>query len=573
MNGRNTNEKNSKDLLENIPNLKDKNKNARKYSDRNHSVFESQRFTQKGKKKYLKTNVNFSLEMKETMIDYFKRETIVGVNEFPEKYEPSKPILYLALGVIIFSNVGTYFNYDICQILDDNFRILFQVSSKDVVQLYTVYYIFSFPLTIFGGFMISYIGAMTTVVFLSYIIFLGSISSVYAAISANFTFIWIARAADGFAAEVNDIAINTVISIWFKGKFLSLAIALGQFCNSLSATSTTFLTVRIFEKFRDIDKVYIVASFMCCFSSICTLVFQFLDLRREKVNAKYKKLEQQRKKAYNKEHGNEDEEEEQGEKISLDMFKNLNNKQIWGMIGTALFSDAVYFCFTFFTTELLTKRFFFTTKESSNYMAILPLSAMFSSPIFGAVTVKYGKKMSMLIIAYIVVISGLVSLYLMPYRKVPIVAIPFAIIGAFKGVSSSFIWSGMALVTPESSVPLAFCIAELSSNLITAGISYIFGEIIENEKKENFQILIVIMICFCCVGMITTIYTYFQDKRRGGILELPENELKAIGIKKIIDFRGNRCVDILKYLQFAEEKIEEREEEIAEEKRRSGFES
>lgn len=511
------------------------------------------------------------------MLIYFdKEEPIEGVDEFPSKYEPSKLVLSIALVTIILSNIGSYFNYDINQILDESFRIYFNVTAKKVVQLYTLYYTFSFPLTIIGGFLISFIGPSTTVVLLTFTSFLGSISSVYATVTANFFYIYLGRAADGLAAELNDIAINTVISIWFKGKFLSLAISLAQLCNSLSSSANTFLAVRIFQKTRDIGKVYIVASFICCFSSICTLIFQFLDLKRDKVNRTHKAakenspmfqaIEEKRRKLKETESGSrteenddddEDDNHEEGEKISLDMFKKLNNKQIWSMMATAGLSDAVYFCFTFFTTGLLTKTFELSQEKAASVMTILPISAMVTAPFFGAITVKIGKKMTMLLTAYIIVIISLVGIYLLPARDNLYITIPLFMVGAFKGVSSSFIWSGIALVTPQSSVPLAFCITELSSNLLTALISYIFGEIIGDERSESYQILVLFMVLFCLFGLIVCFWTMKEDRKRGGLLELPENELKAVGMKKIIDFRGNQIGDIMKYLNFADSQLEQ----------------
>lgn len=446
-------------------------------------------------------------------------------------FRPSKATIAIAIISIIFSNIGSYYNYDIAQILNDNFTIKFKVKANDVLELYTVYYLFSFPLTILGGFMIHKFGAVTSVVLLTFIIFLGSISSLYACTSGNFAFIWIGRALDGFAAEVNDIAINTVISIWFKGRSMSMVMTLAQFSNSLSASISDFSGVRLFQYTRSIADIYTVAGFISGFSSICTLVFQFLEFKREKFLKKV-----------GTEEGNEEKE------LNFTMIKSLNNMQIWGMILTASISDAVYYCFSSFTTELLTKRFRFTLLGSSNFMLLLPITSMVCAPIFGWLTVKFGRKMSLLTIAYILTCASLILLFFLPYTPTPLVAIPLAMIGIFKGVNGAFIWSGIALVTPENSVPLAFCIAELSSNLSTSLVSFIFGGVIEGEKKENFQFLILFMLIFCILGMIATIYTYIKDQSRGGILELPENGNKSIRIKMIVDYEENDRERIMEFL-------------------------
>lgn len=481
---------------------------------------------------------------KSTIIEeYCKRETMEGVNEFPDKYEPSKTVLILALITITTCNIGNYFRADTYQLLDENFRIKFRVGTKEVIQLYTIYYIFSFPFTLFGGIIIAKFGSVNTLNIIKFIIFLSALAGLYASIKSEFRLVQVAMGLEGFASEVNDMAINIVIAIWFKGKFLGFASGLAQFFNSLAESCGDLFTFKLMQKWRDIDFIFVFCCALCFVDCLLTVIFQIFQIKRENYNR-----------------GVQDD-EEASEKVSFKMFKQLNNKQIWGMISVIFISDNIYYNLVTFTNAMLTKRYEFDSVQASNYMAILPISAMIAAPLFGGLTVKIGRKMILTGSAYIVVILAFVWMYFLPNKGDYRVGICLAAVGAFKGLTMPLNWSGLALVVPESSIPLAFGFTQFSSDIIVAICSYVFGEIAEEEKKENFQLLIFIMILFCGFGLLTVVYTFIQDRRRGGILSLPENGELALGIKKIIDFRGNKREDILTFLAFAKNKEGQYEEE------------
>lgn len=444
--------------------------------------------------------------------------------------------------------MGTYFNYDLAQLLDQNFRIKFNVTHQQVENLYTLYYVFSLPLTVLGGFIITYLGAVTTTMLFSFSIFMGSIATLYGSTTSNFNFIKVGRALDGLTAEVNDIAIETVISIWFKGRFLSFAMSMLGFFNNLSSSLSTFFAVKIFTKFRDISAVYIIAGFACFYSSLSTVILRNLDTKRERME-ELRKLERkyEQRKTLNGsmllENGGHE------HSLSLRMFKSLNNKLIWCSIITCCISDALYFCFTSFTTGMLRTRFGLPLKQATSFMTILPLLSACFGPFLGLLTVKIGKKMEILILSYFALIISIIIMYFMPIDSGFLVLIPMGILGFFNAVKNVITFSSIAIVTPQSALPLGLCVSELISNLFTMGATYVISFLVNGDKYSNYQILLLGMIFLILLGLISAFFTYKADRERGGILNLPENEEKAVGIKRIIDWDGNDKKEILEYIK------------------------
>lgn len=383
--------------------------------------------------------------------------------------------------------------------------------------------------------MIYYIGLATSIMAMTSLMFLGSISTFYSLMTKKVIFLQIGRIFDGFTCEFNEVLVVTAISYWFKGKIFSFAVSLYRFNLAVIATSSVLFTVEIFQKTRNIDIIFFIVSIIACFSSICSIIFQFLDLKRERVTKKYKIFEEKKE-----------------EKMSFGMFRLLDNLQIWSMIVVGIISTSIYFSFIPFTTEILTNRYPYTVKDSSNLIAVNYISIFFSSPIFGFLTVKFGKKIEIIIFCYIMLIFGFFVFYFLSLEKSLFVYIPFITIGLFFGILNALVWSGIALVTPERATALALCITTLGSNVMNSIFSFIFGEIVEDRRKESYRKVILIMIFFASFGLIMSIFAFFQDRKRGGLLGFGENGLRATGIKKIIDFRGNRVEDILRYLEFTD---------------------
>lgn len=463
---------------------------------------------------------------------------IEGVNEFPNRYNPPRAILILALMTLSVCNVGMFFRMDTYQLLDTNFKIKFNIGTKESVQLYSFYFVSSFPLTLLGGFIIGKFGAVNFLNILKIILYLSSLIAIYASFKVNFSLIRVAMALQGFGTEICDATTKMIVSFWFKGRFVGFATALLQFFNSLGESSGDLFTYKLLQKFRDIDLVFVFCSCLSFFDCLMTVIFQIFEIKRVNYNASVKEKD-----------GNEEENTE----LKLKTFKQLNNKQIWSIVILTFLSENLYFNLISFTNEMLLIRFKFTSLQASNYMPLLPISACIAAFLSGILTVRNGKKIRVILSAHLMVILAYVGLYISPYEGDYNVGIYLSMIGAFFGIVTTMNWGSLALVIPSSAVPLGFGLTIFFRNASAAIFSYISGEIAEDEKKESFQLLILLLLFWAILSLSVAIFAFFQDQRRGGILSRPESSEISLGIKKIIDYRGNKRQDILDFLKFAED--------------------
>jgi sugar phosphate permease len=161
-------------------------------------------------------------------------------------------------------------------------------------------------------------------------------------------------------------------------------------------------------------EVYSIVGFTCIFSLFLLVIFSFFDIRYGRPDNT---------------NGAGSQIASHGEKIDCKSFKYLNSKIIWYNIVNTWFSQHVYYAFSTWITNLLTKRFQFALTDSTFYQALVPISVMIGIPFWSAIAVKKGKKMTLMLGAYFLAILCFITIYLMPAERDPLVSIPLFLIG------------------------------------------------------------------------------------------------------------------------------------------------
>lgn len=467
---------------------------------------------EKPKKKFRKTGGRFSQGLRNKTI--------------------SQGSIIIVLICLIFSNFGAHCSFDTHQLLEDYFLIYFNIEGKRVVDMYTIFNAFAVPTGLITGFIIAWISPLLTCLLFCLLVLLSAIVSAYGVMTKKFIFMIVGKAMCGFGAEANEIAQYTLISIWFQGRFLSIASGLGQFVNNIAITISMLYTSKIFEHSRDMLTVYTLVGICCAWSVFLLAIFSYFDL-------KYGKPSTVQKGGSSIKH--------EGEKIDCKSWKFLNSKLVWYCIVTPWFSQQVYYSFSSWLTNLLTKRFQFELVDSTIYQALIPISVMMGIPFWSYIAVKKGKKQSLMIYGYIVVVFSFLGMWLMPERQTIIVGVPLFCIGQFLAIQSSCTWSSVCLASQASGTPLALGLVQFGSALVGAILNFAFSFVFKEQKAANFNTALLIMVVYSMIGCGISILSYHEDARTGGMLELPENSYKAILLKQMID--KNELLPLIKELE------------------------
>lgn len=266
--------------------------------------------------------------------------------------------------------------------------------------------------------------------------------------------------------------------------------------NNLAITLAMLYSSKIFQASRDMVTVYAIVAFMAAASVIGIMVFAYFDIKYGKPTSV--------------EHGGSSI-NPHGGTISCKSFKLLNRKIIWLSVINIWFAQQVYFGFSAWITNLLTKRFAFELSESTAYQALLPISATIGIPLWSSLALKYGKKMTLMFCGYIIAIICFLSMYMMPLRKTIIVSVPLFFLGQFLAIQSSCTWSSVCLATPGEATPLALGLVQFGMAGIGALLAELFSKILEDQKHEEFDTALLIMAGFSFIGCIVSVLGYRED--------------------------------------------------------------
>lgn len=171
---------------------------------------------------------------------------------------------------------------------------------------------------------------------------------------------------------------------------------------------------KIYQASRDMVTVYVVVAYTAAASVVGIMVFSYFDIKYGKPQAA-----DHTGSSINP----------HGGALSLKSFKYLNRKIIWIAVINTWFAQQVYFGFSAWITNMLTKRFTFDLKDSTFYQALLPISVMIGIPLWSSLALKIGKKMTLMFVGYVLAICCFLSMYFMPERKTIIVAVPLFLLG------------------------------------------------------------------------------------------------------------------------------------------------
>lgn len=481
-------------------------------------------------KKSFKTSEDTS-ELGETLT----KGTLTTV--FSSRFLKKKPkignkILIPVLFLVIQLNLGSYYSFDVPQELANNFTKKFRKSPADVEFLYSLWALSAIPLGLISGIIIKKISALSTALLCSFLITVSGILTNLAIEKNQYKWIIIGRILLGFAAEPLMVAQSTLISEWFTGKYLSLASGLSNAMNNLGQALGYFLSSLVYVKSRDMASPFFYSTWSNVFSTVCCILYGFYDL---------KYLEKVKEANAIEESLNESDDvydEGDDEEINLKYLKDLFDIRIILSILLFNFGELTYFMFTNISTEFMIRRFNYDILEAKNLILILPLSTVFFIPFYSTLSIKKGIKTKLYLLGYIFALISYVLMAILPVENTNIILVSMVLIGQFWSIVGSIVFSSIIIVTPSRSIPLVLGVGFFFNDIFLTIVPFIFGKIVKKDDIEGYQNALYGLVVLAVIGIILSLIMLAVDKKRGGILDLPENSVEASRLKMAINKRA-----------------------------------
>lgn len=323
----------------------------------------------------------------------------------------------------------------------------------------------------------------------------------------------------GVGCEMFGIAANKAVVRWFRGKEMALAIGLNTSTGRIGTALAMFTPIPLVKLTGNIGAPVLLSLFLLGLGLLVFILFIFMDRKLDKEEAG--------KGLVTKEDFN---------------FTNVvdiaKNRAFWYItILCVLFYSAV-FPFIKYATNMIVQKFGISDLNAGYIPALLPLSALLLTPVFGNLFDKKGKGATIMIIGSFLLV-GVHLLFAIPsLNSFPIAIGLVVVLGIAFSMVPSAMWPSIAKIIPENKLGTAYSMTFWVQNWGLMGVPLLIGVVLDKycitgtivkmvDGKEqiitqyNYMIP---MLIFACFGVLAILFAYLlkaEDRKMGYGLEKP----------------------------------------------------
>jgi MFS family permease len=364
--------------------------------------------------------------------------------------EPSRPPArerWAALVLLSLAMFGNYYVYDTIAPVADLLASQLGFSDEQIGLLYSTYSWAAVLVLLAGGVVIDRFGTSRSILVFGAIT---TAAGVLTAVSSEFRVMAAGRFLLGVGAEPLIVAVTTAIAKWFKGKELSFAFGLNLTIarlGSVAADNSPSWAGRFYGGWQAPLEIGAALGATCVVAGVLYGILERRAASRYPLGAA----------------GGTD------KLVLRDLFDF--GKSYWYVVALCLAFYSAIFPFRSFAIK-----FFMDARGASREAAgalnsVLPLAAMFATPLFGLLADRIGHRALLMAIGS----ATLIPVYLlMAYTGVPL-----WLVIAFMGVAFSLVpavmWPSVAYLVPEKRLGTAYALMTLVQQVGLAGMNWLVG--------------------------------------------------------------------------------------------------
>jgi len=368
----------------------------------------------------------------------------------PAAAEPPRPPPFdrwLALVLLSVAMFGNYYLYDTIAPVADLLTSQLGFNDEQIGLLYSTYSWAAVLVLIGGGILIDRFGTARSILLFAAIT---TVAGVLMVATSDFRVMAASRFLLGVGAEPLIVAVTTAIAKWFKGKELSFAFGLNLTIarlGSVAADNSPTWAKPFYESWQGPLRVGAVLGATCIVAGVLYWMLEGRVARSYQLGSAGKP-----------------------DKLVLsDLFSF--GKSYWYVVALCLAFYSAIFPFRSFAIKFFMDARGISREAAGALNSVLPLAAMFATPLFGLLADRIGHRALLMAIGS----ATLIPVYLlMVYTGVPL-----WIVIAFMGIAFSLIpavmWPSVAYLVPENRLGTAYSVMTLVQQVGLAGMNWLIG--------------------------------------------------------------------------------------------------
>lgn len=314
----------------------------------------------------------------------------------------------------------------------------------------------------------------------------------------------------GVGCEVTGITVSKIITKWFTGHELALAMGLQVALARLGTAAALSVSPLVATKFQSIALPVMLGAVLLVVGFLTFIVYMVMDVKLDRSMPSTA--------------DNAESQEDEGFKFA-DLGLIFSNVGFWLIALLCLLFYSAVFPFLKFASDLMVNKYGVSVDLAGIIPSILPYGTIVLTPLFGTVYDKVGKGATLMIIGSLMLTLCHVCFALPVLNTVWFAVIVMVLLGISFSLVPSAMWPSVAKIIPIKQLGSAFALIFFIQNIGLMLVPMFIGKVIEDNTDAaghvNFTMPMVIFAAFGVCAILLAILLRVMDGQKGYGLEQP----------------------------------------------------
>jgi nitrate/nitrite transporter NarK len=299
----------------------------------------------------------------------------------------------------------------------------------------------------------------------------------------------------GVGCEITGITVSKVITKWFTGHELALAMGLQVALARLGTAAAMGLSLPIVKAMGNVNASVLLGLVLLIIGSIAYLVYCVMD----------KKLDASAQAA-------EESSEDEGFHFA-DLKLIFTNPGFWLITLLCLLFYSGVFPFLKFATKLMIANYNVPEGTAGLLPAMIPFGTIFLTPLFGSIYDKIGKGATLMLIGSVMLacIHIVFAIHILPYGWFAVIIM--ILVGIAFSLVPSAMWPSVPKIIPMKLLGSAYAIIFYIQNIGLSLVPMLIGK--TNGADPSYTLSMTIFAAFGIAAIVISVILIIVDKKKG----------------------------------------------------------
>ncbi len=363
-------------------------------------------------------------------------------------HQPSPMFRWAVLVIISLAMFGNYYVYDSIAPVADMLKSDLGFTDANIGSLYSVYSVAAVIVLLLGGVLIDRWGTVKSTILFGAIC---TFAAILGAVTTDLNVMLVGRFLLGLGSEPLIVAVTTALAKWFKGKELSFAFGINLTIARLGSVAA------------DWSPTWAKPAYATGWQSPLVIAAG-LGLLCVLAPIGYGALE-----AYAKKNFDLGKADDTDKFVLSDIFRF--SRSFWFVVALCVTFYSAIFPFRSFAIKFFIESWEMTREAAGQFNSVLPLAAMFATPLFGLLVDRVGKRALFMMAGAVLLMPVYV---MMAYHLAPL-GVPIALMGIAFSLIPAVMWPSVAYIVEERRLGTAYAVMTLVQQVGVAGMNWTIG--------------------------------------------------------------------------------------------------